>query len=106
MDGTGRRAASSDQIKALTDTNSVLQANNARLETENTDLRETRDRQEQKIKSLQVGVTILLATSAGLGMGLGTRLAGATVSIALSSAAAVVFGVITASLAILNFMRK
>ena len=106
MDGTGRRAAPSGQIQSLTDTNSVLQANNAQLERENANLRATNGRLEQKIKSLQVGVTILLATTAGSGVGLGTSLAGAAVSIALASAAAVVSGVITASIAILTFMRK
>jgi len=70
------------------------------------DLEVAKEALEQKIKSLQVTVAILLATVAGLGVGLGTSLAGAPVSIALSSAGAVAFGVITASIAILTFMRR
>jgi mevalonate kinase len=106
MDVTGRRAAPSDQIQVLVDANTVLQANITQLERENADLNAVKDRLEQKIKSLQVGVTILLATTAGLGVGLGASLAGAAVSTALAYATAAVFGVITASIAILTFMRK
>jgi hypothetical protein len=92
MDARGRKSTPSDQIRALT-------ANNAELKAVN-------HRQEQKIKSLQVVVTILLASTAGLGVGLGATLAGAGVPVALASASAVVFGVITASIAILTFMRR
>jgi hypothetical protein len=70
------------------------------------DLEVAREMLEQKIKYLQVIVAILLATVAGLSVGLGAGLAGATVTIALSSAVAVAFGVITASIAILTFMRR
>jgi mevalonate kinase len=92
MGTPGRKSTPSNQTRGLTYINAELKATNERL--------------EQKIKSLQVAVTILLASTAGLGVGLGTCLAGAEISVALASAAAVVFGVITASIAILTFMRR
>lgn len=99
MDVSRRRSTPSDQLRALTASNGELKAVN--------DLQaQTIDLQAQTIKSLQVAVTILLASTAGLGVGLGTSLTGAAVPIALASASAVVFGVITASIAILTFMRR
>ncbi len=72
----------------------------------NSDFEVAKEKLEQKIKSLQVVVTILLAIAAGLGVGLGTSLAGAAAPVALAAAGAVVFGVITASIAILTFLRR
>jgi hypothetical protein len=99
MDITGQKAAPSDKIRALTDTNAVLQADSAQLKRAN-------DMLEQKIKSLKVVVTILLASSGGLGVGLATSMSGAAVQTALISATGVSFGVIMASMAILSFMRR
>lgn len=103
---TGRRSASVGQIQALTDANAVLRADNTQLEKANADLKAANRLLEQKLKSLQVAVTILLAISGGLSVGLATSMAGATAQIALSSAAGVFFGVIMASMAILAFMHR
>ena len=102
----GRRAVSAGQIQALTGANDVLRAENTRLETANADLTAANRLLEQKLKSLQVAVTISLAIIGGLSVGLATSMAGATAQIALSSAAGVFFGVIMASMAILAFMRR
>src|ERR1700732_2746901 len=72
MDIAGRRAAPSEQIRALNDSNVILQADNAGLEKANVDLKAENDLLKQRIKSLQVAVTILLASTAGLGVGLAT----------------------------------
>jgi hypothetical protein len=106
MDAAGRRVAPSEQIKALTDSNAALQVDNMRLERAHANLQAENHRLEQKIKSLEVAVTVLLASSGGLGVGLATSMAGATVQTALASATAVLFGVIMASIAILTFMRR
>ena len=106
MDIAGRRAAPSEQIRALNDSNIVLQADNAGLEKANMDLKAENNLLRQRIKSLQVAVTILLASSAGLSVGLATSTAGAKVQTAIASATAVFFGVIMASIAILTFMRR
>jgi len=96
----------SEQIQALTGTNAALQAENAQLERANADLKAANDLLEQKIKSLQVTVTILVASSGGLVVDLATRMAGAGAQIALASATGVFFAVIMASIAILTFMRR
>ena len=70
------------------------------------DLKAANERLEQKIKALQVAVTILLASSGGLTVGLATSLAGAAAQTALASAIGVFFGVMMASIAILTFMRR
>jgi hypothetical protein len=103
---TRRRATPSDQIQALTDTNAALQADNAQLERDNAGLKADNDVLRQKVKSLQVTVTVLLASGGGLGVGLATSMAGATVQTALASATGVFFAVIMASIAILTFMRR
>ena len=92
MDITRRKAAPTEQIQALTDTNAALQRANSDLEAAN-------DLLEKRIKSLQVAVTILLASSGGLGVGLATSMAGAAVQTALASATGVFFAMITASIA-------
>jgi hypothetical protein len=103
---TERRIAPSEQIKAVTDVNAVLRADNARLERANADLKAANRSVEQKLKSLQVAVAILLAVSGGLGVGLATGMAGATAQTAFSSAAGVFFGVVMASMAILVFVHR
>jgi hypothetical protein len=55
MGTPGRKSTPSNQTRGLTYINAELKATNERL--------------EQKIKSLQVAVTILLASTAGLGVG-------------------------------------
>jgi len=106
VDVTRRRATPSERIQALTDTNAALQAKNAQLERTSADLKAANDNLEHKIKSLQVAVTILLASSGGLGVGLAVSMAGAAVQTALASATGVFFAVIMASIAILTFMRR
>lgn len=65
MNVIGRRAAPSNQIQALTDTNALLQANNAQLRRANVDLEATNAALKRAIKSLQIVVAILLASSGG-----------------------------------------
>ena len=84
----------------------ALQADNAQLHTVNADLKAANLRLEQKVKVLQVAVTVLLGGLGGMGVGLAACMAGASVQIALSSACAVLFGVIMASMAILGHMRR
>jgi len=102
MDVTRRKAAPSKQIQALTDTNAALQADNAKLEKDNADLKLTCELQKQKIKSLQVAVSILLGSAAGLAIGM----AGVAASPLLTTAITVSIAVISLSIAILTFMRR
>jgi FtsZ-binding cell division protein ZapB len=120
MPVTRRRAVSPEQVQALTDTIAALQADYARLDRANADLKAERDLRKQeryllkqerdllkhKIKFLQVTVSILLASSAGLGTGLAISVAGYTAEIALTIATTVSLGVIMASMTILNFLRR
>jgi hypothetical protein len=97
---------SKQQIQALTDANVGLQASKSQLERAIADLKTTNGLLEQKIKLLEVAVTILLASSASLSTGLAIRMVGATAQTAFSSATGVFFAVIVASIAILSFMRR
>jgi hypothetical protein len=106
MDITGRKAAPSEQVLALNEFNAVLRADNTELERANVSLRAENDQLKQKVKYLQVAATILIATSAGSGVGFVTSAVGVVVPTAITSAAAVFFGVIMASIAILTFMRQ
>lgn len=99
MDATRRKAAPSDQIKTLTDTNALLTAESAQLKRAVTDL-------ENKNKFLKVIVAILLASNGGSGVGLATSMSGATAQTALISATGVFFSVIIASIAIMTFMHR
>jgi hypothetical protein len=101
-----RKSASSEQFQALTDTNTILQADKMQLVRDNSDLKAVNSLLEQKIKYLQVAITILLASNAGLTIGLATSMAGATAQTALASATGAFFAVITASIAILIYMRR
>jgi hypothetical protein len=101
-----RKAVPSEQMQAITEVNSALQADNARLERKNAELKAERNLQEQKIKSLQITVIILVASSAGLGAGMGTSMLQADPGTALTLATTVFFAVITVSLGILNYMRR
>jgi hypothetical protein len=93
-------------MQAITDANSALHADNARLERKNAELKAERHLQEQKIKSLQITVIILIASSAGLGTGMGTSMLRVDPGTALTLATTVFFAVITVSLGILNYMRR
>jgi hypothetical protein len=61
---------------------------------------------KQKLKSAHVVITILLAISAAVCVGLSTSLAGSAVQVALISATTVFFAVVTASIAILTYLRR
>jgi hypothetical protein len=87
-----RKTTSSEQFQALTRDNNDLKAFNSLL--------------EQKVKSLQMAITILLASIVGLSIGLTTSMAGATAQTALESATGAFFAVIAASIAILSYMRR
>jgi hypothetical protein len=76
------------------------------LARDNGDLQKFNGLLEQRIKSLQVAITILLASNAGLGVGLATSMAGAAAQSALTSATGAFVAVITVSIAILHYMRK
>jgi ABC-type phosphate transport system auxiliary subunit len=101
-----RKSASSEQFQALTDANRKLQADKMLLQRVNSDLKAGKSLLEQRIKSLQVAITILVAGSVGLSIGLATSMAGATAQTALASATGAFFAVITVSLAILMYMRR
>ena len=106
MDITRRRPGLFKQIQELAEINAVLLADKAHLERSYDELKTTNSLLEQKIKSLQVVVAILIAGSGGLGVGLATSLTGATIQTALVSATGVFFAMIMASIAILTFMRR
>jgi hypothetical protein len=95
----------SEEISALTEVNARLRADKERVERDNADLRAAKTLLEQKIRLLQVVVTILLASIASLSVELATRTLGATPQIAFGSATGVFFAVIAASIAILSFIR-
>jgi hypothetical protein len=106
MNVTRRRVGPSKQMQALNDTNAALRADKAQLEREYAELKSANDLLEQKIKSLQVTVAILIAGSGSLGVGLATSMTGATVGTALASATGVFFAMIMVSIAILTYMRR
>ena len=106
MDVTRRRPGLLKQVQELAEINAVLLAEKARLERSYEELETANSLLEQKIKSLQVAIAILIAGSGGLGVGLATSLTGAAVQTALVSATGVFFAMIMASIAILTFMRR
>jgi hypothetical protein len=95
----------SEQIRALTDANARLRADREQSERDNAGLKATKTLLEQRIRLLEVVVTILLASIASLSVELATRTLGATAQIAFGSATGVFFAVIAASIAILSFIR-
>jgi hypothetical protein len=95
----------SEQIRALTDANARLRAEKEQSERDNADLKAANTLLAQKIRFLQVVVTILLASIASFSVELATRALGATAQIAFGSATGVFFAVIAASIAILSFIR-
>ena len=97
-----RKTASSEELQTL----NQLQAENMQLERTIGDLKTAHGLLEQKIKSLRVAITILLASSVGLSIGLATSMAGATAQTALASATGTFFAVITVSITILIYMRQ
>lgn len=99
-------STSSEQMQALTSANAALQADNAQLAGAITDIRAANGLLEQRIRILQVAVTILLASSAASIVGMATSMSGAGVQTALASASGVFFAVIMASMAILAFLRR
>jgi hypothetical protein len=100
-----RKISSSEDLQALTDTDALLRADKKQLISNNNDLKKFNSLLGQRVRSLQVAITILLASNAGLAIRLATSVAGTTVQAALASAAAAFFAVITASIAILIYMR-
>jgi hypothetical protein len=96
----------SEQIRALTESNAGLRGVNEQLERVAADLKATNRLLEQRIRLLQVVVTILLASIASFSIELAARMLGATVQTAFGSATGVFFAVIAASIAILSFMRR
>lgn len=99
MEVSRRRAAPSKKIQALQD-------DNAKLERANDSLKTERDQLRQKIKFLQIAVSVLLGTSASLAVGLAIRMAGVAAGTALTAATTAFFAVIMASMAVLNYMRR
>ena len=93
-------------VYALTDANAALRADKARLERDTAELRALTGRLDQRIRSLQVVVALLLATALGLAVGLTTSMTGSGVQAALGSAAAMFFTVITTSIVVLSYIRR
>jgi hypothetical protein len=101
-----RKTSSSEEFRALADANALLWSEKMQLIRDNGDLKTFNSLLEQRIKSLQVAITILLASNAGLGVGLATSMAGSAAQSALASATGAFFAVITVSIAILIYMRR
>jgi exonuclease VII small subunit len=72
-----RKTTPPEQLRALTDANAGLQALKAQLERSIEALETKKILLEQKIKLLEVTVTILLACTASLSTGLAIRMVGA-----------------------------
>lgn len=81
-----------EQIKTLVEANAELRAANGLL--------------EQKVKTLQVAVTVFIAIALALCAGLAARAAGGTMQIALGLGITVLFAMIMASIAILTYLRR
>lgn len=105
MDGPQYREASLE-VPALSGANAALRADKARLEKEIEGLGDLTVRLEQKIRSLQVAVTLLLAITLGLAVGLTTSMTGSGVQAALGAATGVFFAVILTSIAVLSYIRR
>jgi len=106
MVASRRKITPSKQLQALISDNAGLQAGKMELERSNDDLKAANIALEQRIKYLQVAVTILLASSVSLSIGLATSMAGVAPQLALTSATGTFFAVITASIAILIYLRR
>lgn len=105
MDVQRRRDAPSE-VHALAEANAALRSDKAGLVRDIADLKALTERLEQKARSLQVTVTLLLATTLGLAVGLSTSMTGSGVQAALGSATGVFFAVIMTSIAVLSYIRR
>jgi cysteine sulfinate desulfinase/cysteine desulfurase-like protein len=105
MDMQRRRDVPSE-VHALAGANAALRSDKARLEKDIGDLKALTERLEQKARSLQVAVALLLATTLGLAVGLTTSMTGSGVPAALGSATGVFFAVIMTSIAVLTYIRR
>ena len=100
-----RRKDAPSEVHALTKANAALRSDKARLARDIADRKALIERLEQKTRSLQVTVALLLATTLGLAVGLTTSMTGSGVPAALGSATGVFFAVIMTSIAVLSYMR-
>ena len=100
-----RRSYPAPEVAALTKANAALRSDKAGLERDITDLKARTEWLEQKTRSLQVTVALLLATTLGLATGLTTSMTGSGVQAALGSATGVFFAVIMTSIAVLSYIR-
>ena len=105
MDMARRRGVPSE-VHALADANAALRADKTCLERDVADLRALNVRLEQRIRSLQVIVALLLAVTLALAIGLTVSMTGSGVQAALGSATGVFFAVIMTSLAVLSYIRR
>jgi hypothetical protein len=105
MDGSQYREAS-PEVRTLAGANAALRADQACLEKEIEELGDLTVQLEQKIRSLQVVVTLLLAITLGLTVGLTTSMTGSGVQAALGAATGVFFAVILTSITVLSYIRR
>jgi hypothetical protein len=105
MDMPRRRDVPSE-VHALADANAALRSDKAGLERDNVDLKALSVRLEQRIRSLQVIVALLLAVTLGLAVGLTASMTGGGVQAALGSATGVFFAVVMTSIAVLSYIRR
>ena len=96
----------SEQIRALTEAGARMRSDNEQLERANADLKAANKLFEQRVRLLQVVVTILLASIASFGVESAAKMLGVTAQTAFGSATGVFFAVIAASMARLSFMRR
>jgi hypothetical protein len=92
-------------MMSLAEVNVILHVEKVRLDEANASLRAANSLLEQKVKALQVGATILLASCGGLCAALAAHIAGASAQVSFTSATGVFFALIMAMIAILNFLR-
>jgi hypothetical protein len=94
------------ETHALADANAALRAEKARLERDIADLQDLKARLEQRNRSLQVIVALLLAATLGLAIGLTLGMTGVSAQGALGSATGAFFAVIMTSVAVLTYIRR
>lgn len=96
-----RRREAPPEVQALAELRSAKEG----LERDNAELKVHTVRLEQRIRSLQVAVSVLLAITLGLVVGLTISMTGGTVQAALGSGTGVFFAVIMTSVAVLSYIR-
>ncbi len=94
------------RVQALIETNNALEAENTQLQQALKTMEAAKLHLEQRIKLLQLGVAILLAACGALTVGLVTGAVGAPLAVSVGSATVAFIGLITATIAVLNYLRS